>query len=118
LDAPDLMDDYYLNLLDWSKDNVIAIALGKSVYVWNATTGASSQLMQTDTTNDYVSSLCWAKVGNTSLLAIGTNSSEVQWWDVTAQKLVRISFSPSNYSHSLVCFFSSSKPKKNCRFES
>jgi len=27
LDAPDLVDDYYLNLLDWSKANILAVAL-------------------------------------------------------------------------------------------
>ena len=29
LDAPNLIDDYYLNLLDWSVDNVLSIGLGK-----------------------------------------------------------------------------------------
>jgi len=28
LDAPELVDDYYLNLLDWSSSNTVAIALG------------------------------------------------------------------------------------------
>jgi hypothetical protein len=28
LDAPNLIDDYYLNLLDWSKNNVVAVGLG------------------------------------------------------------------------------------------
>ncbi|MBA0858570.1 hypothetical protein Goshw_028143 [Gossypium schwendimanii] len=32
LDAPDLMDDFYLNLLDWGSSNVLAIALGNTVY--------------------------------------------------------------------------------------
>jgi hypothetical protein len=31
LDAPDIVDDYYLNLLDWSPMNVLAVALGQSV---------------------------------------------------------------------------------------
>ena len=29
LDAPNLIDDYYLNLLDWSVDNVVSVGLGK-----------------------------------------------------------------------------------------
>ena len=33
LDAPDLLDDYYLNLLDWSVGNVLAVALGPTVYL-------------------------------------------------------------------------------------
>jgi hypothetical protein len=32
LDAPDIVDDYYLNLLDWSPMNVLAVALGQSVF--------------------------------------------------------------------------------------
>jgi cell division cycle protein 20 (cofactor of APC complex) len=39
LDAPELLDDYYLNLLSWSNQNVIAIALKNSLYLWNASDG-------------------------------------------------------------------------------
>lgn len=38
LDAPGLQDDFYLNLVDWSSQNILAVALESSVYVWNATT--------------------------------------------------------------------------------
>lgn len=27
LDAPDLLDDFYLHLLDWSKNNLISVGL-------------------------------------------------------------------------------------------
>ena len=36
LDAPGVMDDFHLNLVDWSENNVMAVALGGSVYLWNA----------------------------------------------------------------------------------
>jgi len=39
LDAPGFMDDYYLNLISWSCTNKVAIALGDTVYIWNAETG-------------------------------------------------------------------------------
>lgn len=35
LDAPNLQDDFYLNLLDWSDRNQIAVALDASVYLWS-----------------------------------------------------------------------------------
>ena len=38
LDAPDLQDDYYLNLLDWSSSNVLSVGLGTAVYLWSAVT--------------------------------------------------------------------------------
>lgn len=36
LDAPGLYDDYYLNLIDWSMTNLLAVGLSNSVYLWNA----------------------------------------------------------------------------------
>jgi len=38
LDAPDIVDDYYLNLLDWGKNDILAICLSQTVYLWNAKT--------------------------------------------------------------------------------
>ena len=45
LDGPDLMDDYYLNLLDWGANNTLAVALGQTVYVLNAD-GSIAELAQ------------------------------------------------------------------------
>ncbi|KAK4403298.1 protein FIZZY-RELATED 3 [Sesamum angolense] len=36
LDAPALQDDFYLNLVDWSSQNVLAVGLGTCVYLWSA----------------------------------------------------------------------------------
>ncbi|KAK3260106.1 ubiquitin-protein transferase activating protein [Cymbomonas tetramitiformis] len=88
LDAPDLVDDYYLNLLDWSCNNIIAVALGSAVYLWNAETGTVDPLMETNTDgDDYVTSISWGKDGKH--IAIGTNSAEVQIWDADRQRQVR-----------------------------
>lgn len=38
LDAPELQDDFYLNLVDWSSQNVLSVGLGTSVYLWSACT--------------------------------------------------------------------------------
>lgn len=40
LDAPGFVDDYYLNLVDWSTANRVAIGLGDTPYVWDAESGA------------------------------------------------------------------------------
>lgn len=44
LDAPALQDDYYLNLVDWSNQNVLAVGLGSCVYLWSATTSKVTKL--------------------------------------------------------------------------
>ena len=48
LDAPDLVDDFYLNLLDWGSSNVLAIALGNTIYLWDASDGSTSELVTVD----------------------------------------------------------------------
>ena len=85
LDAPDMADDFYLNLLDWSDENIIAVGLGRSVYVWNATTGDINLLMTT-AENDRVNSVSWTR-GN--ILAVGTEMAEVQIWDAERNKRLR-----------------------------
>ena len=46
LDAPELQDDFYLNLVDWSTQNVLSVGLGACVYLWSACT---SQVRSRDT---------------------------------------------------------------------
>ncbi|CAH1775934.1 unnamed protein product [Owenia fusiformis] len=87
LDAPEILDDYYLNLLDWSVNNHLAVCLGGNIYLWNATSGNIQQLLSMENQEDYVSSVSWIKEGN--YLAVGTSSSEVQLWDVENQKRIR-----------------------------
>lgn len=64
-----------LNLIDWSSTNILAVALGNSVYLWNAATGNIDQLLELEG-QDYVSSLNWIQEGN--LLAVGTSLGCVQ----------------------------------------
>lgn len=87
LDAPDLVDDYYLNLLDWGSANVLAIALGNTVYLWDAKDGSTSELDTVDDENGPVTSVSWAPDGRH--IAIGLNNSDVQLWDSTANRQLR-----------------------------
>jgi cell division cycle 20, cofactor of APC complex len=88
LDAPDLQDDYYLNLLDWSAKNVLSVALGQTVYLWNAGDGSINELMSLENEEDYVSSVSWTP-GDSTFLAVGTSDSRVGLWDVEQQKQLR-----------------------------
>jgi len=87
LDAPSLVDDFYLNLLDWSSENILAVALSDSVYLWNAANGVIQKLMTTSEPDDFVTSISWIEDG--SYLGIGTNHNEVLIYDVEKQKKVR-----------------------------
>ncbi len=88
LDAPDLLDDYYLNIMDWGASNILAIALTQTLYLWNAATGDITELMSVPDADDYITSVQWIQ-DTGSHLAIGTASAQTQLWDVAAQKQVR-----------------------------
>jgi cell division cycle 20, cofactor of APC complex len=86
LDAPGLIDDYYLNLLDWSSGNQVAIGLERSVYVWSADEGSVSCLLESPA-DTYVSSVKWS--GDGAYVGVGLGTGEVQIWDVAEGQKVR-----------------------------
>ncbi|PZC84082.1 hypothetical protein B5X24_HaOG205804 [Helicoverpa armigera] len=88
LDAPDILDDYYLNLVDWSLSNILAVALGNSVYLWNAATGQIEQLLTLEG-SETVCSVQWVQGGG-SHLAVGTSAATVELWDCEKIKRLRV----------------------------
>jgi cell division cycle protein 20 (cofactor of APC complex) len=89
LDAPGLVDDYYLNLLDWSSGNQVAIGLERSVYVWSADSGSVSSLLECPA-DTYISSVKWS--GDGAYVGVGLGTGEVQIWDVEEQTKLRSMF--------------------------
>eukprot|EP01103_Thecamoeba_quadrilineata_P008976 TRINITY_DN18689_c0_g1_i1.p1 TRINITY_DN18689_c0_g1~~TRINITY_DN18689_c0_g1_i1.p1 ORF type:complete len:501 (+),score=83.71 TRINITY_DN18689_c0_g1_i1:215-1504(+) len=87
LDAPEILDDYYLNLLDWGSKNVMAVGLGQNVYLWNALDGSTHHLLQM-TQENHVTSVSWDQ--DAKFLAVGDDSGKVQIWDPVKSECVRI----------------------------
>ena len=86
-DAPDLQDDFYLNLVDWSSQNVVAVGLGYCVYLLDADTSKETKLCDLQQNEDLITSVSWAQRG--THLAIGTNRGEVQLWDTIKVEKIR-----------------------------
>ena len=96
LPAPNLMDDFYLNLLDWSSKNQIAVGCSTSVMLWNNNKTQSETLFSYDlieenleNNNDnikYVSSLIWSEEGDK--LAVGNSHGYVELYDINKKKLI------------------------------
>lgn len=80
LDAPELIDDYYLNLLDWGDNNLLAVSLGRCVYLWNPISGDIQQLLESPEPMNYVTSVSWMPRGN--CLSVGFANNVIQLWDV------------------------------------
>ena len=85
LDAPQLPDDFYLNLMDWSSRDVLAVGLGSAVYLWSAASSSVSCLV--DLPSASVTSVSWTCGGD--LLAVGESSGKVQLFDPEQGCLVR-----------------------------
>ncbi|XP_015759670.1 PREDICTED: fizzy-related protein homolog [Acropora digitifera] len=86
LDAPELQDDFYLNLVDWSGQNILSVGLGTCVYLWSACTSQVTKLCDLAADGDSVTSVSWSE--RSGLVAVGTHKGLVQIWDAGAQKRV------------------------------
>jgi len=97
LPAPNLIDDFYLNLLDWSSKNQIAVGCSSSVILWNNNKTQSETLFTYDISRDnnnqnngnnnkYVSSLIWSEEGDK--LAVGNSKGVVELYDINKKELI------------------------------
>ena len=86
LDAPQLADDFYLNLVDWSSTNTLAVGLGSCVYLWSACTSKVTRLI--DLGEDMaVCSVSWSQRGH--YLSVGVDNGDVQIWDAVKCRKLR-----------------------------
>ena len=90
-----LIDDFYLNLLDWSSKDQIAVGCTTSVILWNNNKTQSDILLNYPCENleesenyveKYVSSLIWSNEGDK--LAVGHSLGCVEIYDVNKKKLI------------------------------
>lgn len=86
LDAPELADDFYLNLVDWGSANILGVGLGNCVYMWNSGSGKVTKLCELQD-GDLVTSVSWIQRG--SHLAIGTHKGYVQIYDAEKSRRLR-----------------------------
>lgn len=87
LDASRIKNDFYMNILDWGKNNVLAVALGAHVYLWNAGNRRVTRLLGgSEEPDNYPTSVSWSGDGNT--VAVGFMDSKLELWDADTCKLV------------------------------
>jgi cell division cycle protein 20 (cofactor of APC complex) len=82
LDAPNIIDDYYTNILDWGQNNLISIALANKIFIYDYNTEITHKLSECNTN---YTSLSW--IPNSSYLAIATNGY-IEIWDYNVKKII------------------------------
>jgi cell division cycle 20-like protein 1 (cofactor of APC complex) len=85
LDAPNLKDDFYLHLVDWSKSNLLAVALENTIYTWEGNT-CNVNSLYTCEGSDMPSAVHW--LDNEKLL-IGMVSGEIHLWDINKSMFIQ-----------------------------
>ena len=63
LDAPNMRDDFYLKLVDWSKQNIVAVGLDNKLYTWDAKHSDVSFISELSNDENYYSSLSFNNNG-------------------------------------------------------
>eukprot|EP00746_Dinoflagellata_sp_MGD_P002933 gnl/MRDRNA2_/MRDRNA2_105726_c0_seq1.p1 gnl/MRDRNA2_/MRDRNA2_105726_c0~~gnl/MRDRNA2_/MRDRNA2_105726_c0_seq1.p1 ORF type:complete len:429 (-),score=75.80 gnl/MRDRNA2_/MRDRNA2_105726_c0_seq1:259-1545(-) len=86
LDAPGITDDFYVQPIDWSSQNIVAVALAEQVFLFDYGTSRAEKLCSLKN-GEVVTSVRWT--GEGFHLAIGTNNNEVQIWDAPVQRQLR-----------------------------
>eukprot|EP01080_Neovahlkampfia_damariscottae_P005404 gene5404-9217_t len=89
LDIPGIIDDFYLNILDWSKKNIISIGLTENLYLYNYLNSKSFKFtsLNSDYNSGYISSLKFEENGN--FIGIGTSKGNIELWDIEKEKKIR-----------------------------
>ena len=84
-----------MNLIDWSGNNLLAVALNREVYLWNAVGAEISELMSMDEDSEpdspldeYITSTAWIQDSG-PIIAVGNSKNVVELWDVQAKTRVR-----------------------------
>lgn len=78
LDAPNLLDDFYVNVIDWSQSNNIGVGLGNTCYIWSFNTNGVHKASQFSESN-LLTGLAWD--AKSDLLAIGGINGQVEVHD-------------------------------------
>ena len=88
LDAPNLRDDFYLHLVDWSKQDIVAVGLDNKLYTWNAKISEVSLLSDLDDLYNYYSSLAYNNDGK--ILISCSNDGTIYVRNVEKSKNLKI----------------------------
>jgi cell division cycle protein 20 (cofactor of APC complex) len=87
LDVPDMIADYYYNILDWSSKQMLAVAIKDKVYIFNVVSSDTSLFKDFDNNALTVTLLKFSRDG--AYLAIGLDNGFIHLYRVEDQQFTR-----------------------------
>ena len=86
LDAPNLIDNFYFNPIDWGSKNILSVCLGSYSYLWNYNNLETNLL----TKNKYDIEYCTSNyMDNGVCIALGLNNGDIELWDIEKKMKIR-----------------------------
>jgi cell division cycle 20-like protein 1 (cofactor of APC complex) len=86
LDAPSLTGDFYLELINWSARNQLAVALGNAVWLWSGDSGKVSRFCLKKQADIEYTATQWDPKGD--ILTVGDSEGIVELWDYESAKVI------------------------------
>jgi cell division cycle 20, cofactor of APC complex len=93
LDAPDLKDDFFINTICWNKNNVLAVALGQTLFSWHSSYDGGNEVLSLPEPFGYISAVSFS-ADAPQLLSIGTSKGIVLVQDVETKTILRLAYQP------------------------
>ena len=95
LDAPELRDDFYLNLIDWSAENIISVPLNQELFLWDENCLKSTLLfkMTDQYLLGYLASTSWMKTKGITLkklLFLNNNNFKIHFRKFSCSQLFKL----------------------------
>lgn len=87
LDAPGLVDDFYLSVVDWSVKNQLAVSLLQSVWLWSGDSGNVLKFCEKKEAGCEYTSIQWEPKGK--ILAVGDNDGRLEILDLETRKRIK-----------------------------
>ncbi len=80
LDAPGIIDNFYMNILDWSSTDFIGISLMDSVYLWKNKSSENKVITLVELSDSFYCSIKFSPEGNQ--MACGDGDGFVHIYDI------------------------------------
>ena len=85
MDAPNLRDDFYLNLVDWSDSDNIGVGLESSIYIWSGCTSKVKKIYKSESPIDYICSVAFMR--HTPKICSGLTEGKMKVFDIHKAKV-------------------------------
>ncbi|KAI0980799.1 hypothetical protein GJ496_004333 [Pomphorhynchus laevis] len=87
LDAPNIRDDFYIQLIDWSYNNIVGLVLDNNAYLWNATTHDTTRVCSCEIAGTYFSGLSF--LSKNDVIALSTSNGKIEIRDYKSNSHIR-----------------------------